>query len=549
MRVLLVNPAFPSSYWSAENALRFVRRRSLLPPLGLITVAALLPRDWDCRLVDLAVEPLLDEDILAANVVMLTGMLVQRESLHEILARCRRLGVRTVVGGPYATALPQDLRGADHVVVGEGEGLVPALAADLAAGRARRFYRETEKPDLTTAPIPRFDLLKVDAYHSMALQYSRGCPFTCEFCDIIVMYGRRPRTKTATQVMAELDAIRNTQFYGDVFFVDDNFIGNVQAVKEVLPHIAEWRRATGAPLDFYTEASINIANDPQLVDLMTDAGFTAVFIGIETPSQEALRETQKLQNLRGDLVEQIHGLLARGLDVWAGFILGFDKEGPDCFDNMIRFVQRAAIPYAMVGLLGALPNTPLYRRLEREGRLRPELPGDQFGLTNVVTKLPAADLVAGYLRVLETLYHPEAYFARCRENLRRWKPVPGAARPVTWRDLAAGLRAVWAQGITGSYRRAYWRFLLWVLRQQRSKIPRAVAQAACGHHYITYTQNEIIPSLIAKEASLRLGEDSVPAVRPRTPPPLPAVNSRPPRSRSSLGQLLLRPRPRLGRRN
>jgi radical SAM superfamily enzyme YgiQ (UPF0313 family) len=502
MRVLLVNPEFPESYWSGKYALRFARRRTLLPPLGLITVAALLPKAWACKLVDLNIEPLTDEDLAWADLVMLTGMLVQRPSLHQVLARCRRHGVRTVVGGPYATALPEELELADHVVVGEAEEIVPGLAADLAAGRAQPLYRETAKPEMALTPVPRYDLLKTGAYHQFSLQFSRGCPFNCEFCDIIVMYGRKPRTKTGAQVIAELEAIRSTGFIGDVFFVDDNFIGNKKAVKVILPEIAAWRRETGAPFEFYTEASMNIADDDALLDLMTRAGFSAVFIGIETPSPEALKETRKLQNLNRDMTSQVHRVLESGMDVWGGFILGFDNEGPDIFDRMIHFIQKAGIPYAMVGMLSALPHTPLFKRLQREGRLRPEVSGDQFGATNVVTKMPSAQMLAGYRRVLETLYHPEAYFQRCRQNLARWKPAPGSLRPVRWRDLASAWRAIRGQGITGPYRRAYWRFLRWALRHHPQKLGRAIAQAAAGHHYITYTRNVVVPALMETAPAL-----------------------------------------------
>ena len=501
MRVLLVNPLFPDSYWSGSHSLRFARRRCLLPPLGLITVAALLPKDWECKLVDLNVESLPDSEIRQADVVMLTGMLVQRTSLHEVLERSRRLGVRTVVGGPYATALPEDLEHADHVVIGESEEIVPELAADLERGCAKPVYRETDKPDMTATPVPRFDLLRPRAYHQMSLQYSRGCPFTCEFCDIIVMYGRRPRTKTAAQVIAELEGIAATGFSGDVFFVDDNFIGNKKAVKQMLPEVAAWRQESGSQLEFYTEASMNIADDDKLVDLMTKAGFTAVFIGIETPSPEALKETKKLQNLRRNLVDQVHGLLDKGLDVWAGFILGFDNDGPDIFDRMIGFIQKAAIPYAMVGMLGALPNTPLYRRLGKEGRLRDSFTGDQFGLTNVITKMSSSQMIRGYRKVLETVYHPEVYFQRCRENLARWKPVPGSARKLAWRDLGTAWRAVVGQGFSSSYRRAYWSFLRWVARHHPAKLGRAIAQAAAGHHYITYTQQVVVPTLVERAAA------------------------------------------------
>jgi radical SAM superfamily enzyme YgiQ (UPF0313 family) len=318
------------------------------------------------------------------------------------------------------------------------------------------------------------------------------------------MYGRRPRTKAPEQVVAELDAIHATGFAGDVFFVDDNFIGNKKDVRAMLPHVSAWRRRTRAPFDFYTEASMNLADDLDLVDQMTDAGFTSVFIGIETPSPEALAETRKIQNLKRDLADQVHSLLERGMDVWAGFILGFDSDGPDIFDRMIDFVRRAAIPYAMVGILGALPNTPLFARLKKEGRLRPEFKGDQFGLTNVITKIPAEQMVAGYRRVLENLYSPEEFFRRCRENLERWKPVAGSGRRPQLRDFRNALRAIRGQGLNSPYRRAYWRFLRWVVRHQPQKLARALAQAAAGHHYITYTRQVVVPSL--KQQALSLPE-------------------------------------------
>jgi radical SAM superfamily enzyme YgiQ (UPF0313 family) len=501
MNVLLVNPEFPDSFWSMKHSLRFSRARWAFPPLGLVTVAALLPQHWTFRLVDLNVETLRDDDLRWADVVMLTGMLVQRPSLHRTLARCREIGVRTVVGGPYATALPHDLADAGVVVVGELEEIASALAADLEAGRPHPVYREAGKPDLARSPLPRFDLLDPSAYYLMSLQFSRGCPFTCEFCDIIVLYGRRPRTKSAAQVIAELDAIAETGFVGPILFVDDNFIGNQKAVKAILPELGRWRRRQGPHFSFFTEASINLADDPELLELMTGAGFAGVFVGIETPSPEALRETRKLQNLRGDLVAQVHELQDHSLDVAGGFILGFDHDGPDIFDRMIRFVRESSIPTAMVGLLVALPNTPLYHRLERDRRLRPEIPGDQFGLTNVVTVLPAETLVAGYARVLRALFDPEPYFERARDNLRRLRP--SAPRPLAWRDLEAGARAIWAQGIVGRYRRDYWRFLGWTFRHHPRLLARALEMAAVGHHQITYAREVVIPRLDAEAEALR----------------------------------------------
>lgn len=498
MRALLVNPKYPDAYWSGRASLAFTRRRALLPPLGLLTVAALLPRWWSCRLVDMNVEPLTDADLRASDVVLATGMLVQRESLREVLGRCRALGVRTVVGGPCVTALPDEFPEAGHLVLGEAEEIVPFLATALADRTAGRVWREERKPDLALSPVPRYDLLTPRTYLQSALQFSRGCPFQCEFCDITRLYGRRTRVKTPSQVVAELEAIRATGFRGSVFFVDDNFIGNRAAVRGALATIAQWRRRTRAPLDFYTEASMNLAEDTPLVDAMVDAGFNAVFLGVETPNPDALREAGKTQNLTHDPLQRIRRLLAHGLDVWGGFILGFDSDGPDIFDRMIEFVRSAAIPYAMVGLLGAPPGTPLWNRLAREGRLRRDPGfefGDQFGLTNVVHRLPVTQLLDGYRRVMETLYSPAAYFDRCRGNLAAWVEKRASRRLISMADLRAAARAVIAQGLRATYRREYWRFLAWTVRNQPAKLARAITQAAVGHHYISYTRETVMPAL------------------------------------------------------
>ena len=497
MRALLVNPAFPETYWSLKHMLPLVRRKWLVAPLGLITVAALLPGSWDFELIDLEVEPLTDEALAGCDVVMLTGMLVQRTSLRAILRKCRALGVRTVVGGPYAAAMPDELEDADHLVLGEGEQVIPELGRDLAAGKARRIYRPERRPELSTSPIPRFDLLRKDVYLYLAVQASRGCPFRCEFCDIISLYGRRPRTKPPAQVLAELDAILATGFRGRVMFVDDNFIGDKKAALGLAEVLEDWRRHTRAPLDFFTEASINLADDPELVDAMVAAGFAVVFVGVETPVEESLAETRKTQNLGRDMVQQIRSLRARGLDVWGGFILGFDNDGPDVFDRMIDFVQRSGIAYATVGMLIALPGTPLYERLAREGRLRPNLEtGDMLSFSNVVTRLPKDTLLEGYIRVVETLYDPEIYFARCREHLEHWESNAAARlEPSGLSDLPVVWRSLWAQGLRGRYRTAYWRFLAWVAARHPRKLPMAIAQACAGHHFITYTRESVAPDL------------------------------------------------------
>jgi radical SAM superfamily enzyme YgiQ (UPF0313 family) len=402
------------------------------------------------------------------------------------------------------TALPESVPEADHLVLGEAEELIPQLAADLSVGRARRVYREERKPDPSLTPIPRFDLLRIEAYHYLAVQFARGCPFLCEFCDIITLYGRRPRPKSPDQLVAELDAIRNLGFDGRVMFVDDNFIGDPKAVARLLPEVAAWRRRTRSSIEFFTEASINLADDPALVRLMTDAGFAVVFVGLETPSEDALRETRKVQNLRGDVVEKVRSLRRQGLDVWGGFILGFDQDDHDIFDRMIDFVENAGVVYATVGLLMALPNTPLYQRLEREGRLRPEdATGDNLMFSNVVTKLPAEALLAGYIRVLETLYDPERYFQRCHEHLRHWRAAPGLVRSGAPSDLAVVWRSIRAQGLRGGYRRAYWRFLGSVAWKHPTKLSLAISQACAGHHFIRYTHETVVPALKSRLAELQ----------------------------------------------
>ncbi len=499
MRALLVNPESPVTYWSQNHALPFVRRKAILPPLGLVTVAALLPSDWDIRLIDMCIQPLRREDLDWSDIALVTGMLVQRESLLDVLAQCRRAGVCTVVGGPYATALPDELPNADHIVQGEAEGVMPELLADLEAKKAKRNYSSLGKPDMSLSPTPRYDLLSIGMYHQMALQFSRGCPYTCEFCDIIVMYGRKPRTKTSAQVLLELEAICKTGFCGDIFFVDDNFIGNKKAVKELLTSLARWKDDNGARVSFYTEATVNLANDEPLMKLMVRAGFHAVFMGIETPSVAALRETRKFQNLSDNPIEQIHKIFRSGLDVWGGFIVGFDSDDEGIFRKIVAFIRAAGISYAMVGLLVALPNTELHNRLVAEGRIRrgDQFSGNQFAMTNINTRMPTKALLNGYMSVLTQLYSPKSYFGRCKENIRV-QVLRRRARVLARREIFAALVSVIRQGILGSYRGPYWRFIIWTLMRHPRKLGTAISQAAVGHHFMTYTRNTVIPSLQAR---------------------------------------------------
>ncbi len=463
IKVLMVWPRFPASFWSLGEVMEIVPERSLVPPLGLITVAALCPRQWKIRLVDLAFEELSDADLLWANLVMVSAMEVQREGVRQTLERASKLNRRTMIGGPYASSEPQLLLPlADHVVVGEPDEIFQGIATDLEGGSARRLYRVTEKPDVTRTPVPRFDLLALNRYSLMSVQFSRGCPFTCEFCDIITLYGRRPRTKSPAQLIGELDALLQLGWRKEVFIVDDNFIGNHKAALELACELERWQRCNRYPFGFFTEASIDLASRPGLLDAMVKANFCRVFIGIESPSAESLKEAKKFQNLRRDPLESIRLIQQHGLWVSGGFIVGFDSDPPDIFDRQIDFVERAAIPWAMTGLLQAPPTTPLYDRMKREGRIVPESSEpSNFSSPNFRTVLPLPELLAGTKRMLLALYDPQRFYERVFDSLERLQLQPEQRTPALslLYLLRVMFKSLWRQGVLSGYRRAYWRFL------------------------------------------------------------------------------------------
>src|SRR6267142_3854422 len=397
MRVLLINPEFPDTYWSFRHALPFEGKRCAFPPLGLLTVSAMLPRTWERRLVDLNVRKLRSSDIKWADIVMATAMLVQKDSLKEVVRQCKALGKRVVVGGPYVSTTLEALPEADHIFIGEAETTVPQFLEDLERGTAKRSYAAAERPTLAVSPVADFHLANMKHYSAMSVQYSRGCPFNCEFCDIIEIYGRVPRTKSNSQMLNELDALRRVGWRGPVFIVDDNFIGNKKNVRKLLPELADWQERHGHPFELFTEASVNLADDDALLKDMQRAGFYRVFLGIETPDAASLKEAQKTQN-RGDLVESVKKIQSYGMEVMAGFIVGFDNDPEDIFERQINFIRESAIPLAMVGLLTALPDTQLWRRLAREGRLVGETSGgDNTNCSlNFVPKMDPARLIEGY---------------------------------------------------------------------------------------------------------------------------------------------------------
>ncbi|HTP24356.1 MAG TPA: B12-binding domain-containing radical SAM protein [Anaeromyxobacteraceae bacterium] len=498
MRALLVQARSAPTYWSYHYSLPFAGKTALLPPLGLATLAALLPKNWDLRIVDLHVEPLLNSELAWADVVLVSGMLAQSESIREVLRRARKLGKRTVVGGPAPTTAPESFPEADHVFRGEAEGgNLELLVAALTDGNreAPRILSPADRgrwPDLMGSPVPRFDLLDLSRYASLAIQTSRGCPFHCEFCDIVEIFGHVPRPKPAEQVLAELEVLWQLGARGALFFVDDNFIGNRQAVAKLLPRIAAWQEARGRPFDLYTEASLDLASEPEIVDAMVSAGFTEVFIGIETPSAIALESAGKRHNLRLDPAEAVARLTAAGLEVFAGFIVGFDSDSEEIFDSQIEFISRLAVPRAMVGLLTALPGTALWRRLEHEGRLRRISSGDQFERPNFETVMPERALLAGYRRVLETLYSSRAYYRRCEVLLRQAR-LPMSARRPGWAGPL--LRAIWEIGFIGPRRLLFWKLLGQGLLRGPKGFSKAVTLAILGEHHVRYTQEIAVPRI------------------------------------------------------
>lgn len=485
MKILLVNPEYPDTYWSFRHALPFEGKRSAFPPLGLLTVAALLPPSWEKRVVDLNVRSLKKSDIQWADMVFATAMIVQRESLESVVKRSKALGKTVVIGGPYVTTSAENLPDADHIFLGEAETTLPQFVEDLKRGEAKRMYQAAERPPLSLTPLPDFKLADLKRYSAMSIQYSRGCPFNCEFCDIIEIYGRVPRTKSNEQVIAELDALRGVGWRGTVFIVDDNFIGNKKNVRKLLPELAAWQERNGNPFEFLTEASVNLADDEALLDDMRRANFRRVFLGIETPVEESLKEAQKSQNTRGDLLESVKKIQSYGMEVMAGFIVGFDNDPEDIFERQIKFIRESAIPLAMVGLLTALPDTQLWRRLKKEGRLIAESSGENTNCElNFVPKMDPTRLIEGYQAIMQTIYRPSEYYQRALECLRRISgdgPAPNHYN--LFNGIASMTRIAVKLGVLDRERKEFWRFFRRVSSEHREKFAESMRLAAMGYHF------------------------------------------------------------------
>jgi radical SAM superfamily enzyme YgiQ (UPF0313 family) len=492
-KVLLVWPKFPPSFWGFEGALTMMPEAAMTPPLGLITVAALCPASWNLRLLDHAFDSIIDDDLRWADLVMVSAMQAQRVDALAILRRARMLGIRTFIGGPWASSEPDILRlEADHVMVGEAEEVFSGIAQGLQDGSAQSMYRVLDRPDISSSPIPRFDLLQRDKYNSMPVQFSRGCPFQCDFCDIITIYGRKPRTKSPAQLLAELDRLLELGWRGEVFVVDDNFIGNRKNALQLVKELATWGAACGRPFSFFTQASVDLADRPELMEAMVAANFIFVFLGIETPSADALKESKKVQNLRRDNLEQVRVIQENGLWVLAGFIVGFDSDDETIFHRQREFIERAAIPWAMVGMLQAPPTTPLYDRMKAEGRLLDDTePTSNFGAPNFRTSMPLPVLLHGFSSLLADLYEPSAYFERALRSLEVWKTKASQTVPDTavWGDLRLLASSMWTQGVRSDYRGAYWNFFWKVLRRYRNdpvKLGMGLGLLVAAHHFLNY---------------------------------------------------------------
>jgi radical SAM superfamily enzyme YgiQ (UPF0313 family) len=483
MRLLLIYPEFPDTFWSFKHALQFIRKRASLPPLGLLTVAAMLPAGWEQRLVDLNVCKLTEQDLQWADMAFVSAMVVQRDAARSVIGRCRAAGVTVVAGGPLFSGEYQQFEDVDHFVLNEAELTLPQFLSDLKQGSAKHVYTSTEFADTRQTPVPLWNLLDLKSYATMAIQFSRGCPYNCDFCNVTVMLGHRPRLKSTTQIIAELDALYQVGWRESVFFVDDNLIGNKRVLKEsLLPALIEWRKDK-AGMTFHTEASINLADDEELMQLMSRAGFDMVFIGIETSSEESLAECGKKHNKNRDLIEDVKRIQRHGIQVQGGFIIGFDSDTPSIFQRQIDFIQKSGIVTAMVGLLQAPIGTRLYQRLAGEGRLLGTFSGDNAdGMTNIIPKMNLEVLHKGYETVIRSLYTPANYYARVKTFLMEYKPSKISV-PLNFEHILAFFRAVLRLGIVGKARLEYWKFFFWALFRRPRQFPLAITFAVYGYHF------------------------------------------------------------------
>jgi len=488
MKILLVYPRYPETFWSFQHILKILGKKGTIPPLGLLTVASILPKKWEKKLIDMSVEELKDEDIAWADMVFLSAMIVQKEGVRQIIKQVKEIGRPIVAGGPlFTTGWEEFTKKVDHLVLGEAEETLPLFLKDLKIDKPKKVYNSKNFPDLKKKSVlPSYNLLKVSKYVSLAIQYSRGCPFNCDFCDIVRLNGRQPRYKTVGQIIKELEVLRKLGWRSGVFFVDDNFIGNRIAVKkEILPAIIKWQKKYRYPFGFITQASINLADEPELMDLMVKAGFTAVFVGIETPEVDSLKECHKFQNQNRDLVETVKKMQKAGLEVQGGFIVGFDHDKPTIFKRQVEFIQKSGIVTAMVGLLNALPKTRLYQRLQETGRLVKQTTGDNTAFDlNFKPKMNKKVLMDGYAQILENIYSPKQYYQRVITFLREFKPPFRNSLPkIRWLHIRALVASFWILGVKSKGRLYFWKLIFWSLFKKPKTFAHAIGFSITGLHF------------------------------------------------------------------
>jgi len=492
VKILLLWPKFPDTFWSFKHALPFINKKVASPPLGLLTVAALLPKIWEKRLIDLNIKKLNDEDIKWADCLFVSAMIIQKDSVKEIIKKAKKFGKKIVAGGPlFTTGYEEFLKDIDHFILGEAETILPLFLEDFKNGVLKKIYQSNESPDIRKTPIPLWELIDMGEYASMSIQYSRGCPFNCEFCDIVLLNGRVPRTKSKNQILNELNALYERDWRGSVFFVDDNFIGNkIKLKEEILPEIIKWMEEKNYPFIFNTQVSINLADDKELMELMVKSGFSSVFIGIESPNEESLKECGKFQNINRNLLESIRTIQNNGLQVQAGFIIGFDKDTTSIFKRMIFFIQSSGILIAMVGLLQAAPKTRLWERLKKEKRLIPESTeweGNNTDCTiNFMPKMRYQYLISGYKKVIDHIYSPKNYYQRLITFLEQYKPRKNYQ--IDFNQILAFLKSIWILGIKEKERLYYWKTFFWCLLKKPRLFPTMIEMAIKGFHLRKITE-------------------------------------------------------------
>lgn len=508
MKILFVYPQYPDTFWSFKHALRFVSKKAAYPPLGILTVAALLPGEWEKRVIDLNVTLLSDADIEWADYVFISAMVVQKSSTEAVITRCKRLGAKVVAGGPLFTAEPDEFPEVDYLVLNEAEITLPCFLSDLKQGNPGRLYTSEVHPDITQTPIPLWSLINMKNYASMCLQYSRGCPSDCEFCNIPFLNGHNPRTKNKEQLLAELESLFIAGWRGDLFIVDDNFIGNRRKLKEeTLPAIIDWMKNRNYPFNLFTEASINLVDDKDLMQLMVKAGFCRVFVGIETPNEASLLECDKKNNASRDLIAAVKEIQHNGMEVMGGFIVGFDNDPVSIFKAQIDFIQKSGVVTAMVGMLNAPRGTRLYQRLKEENRLLREFTGDNTDFSlNFIPKMDLRTLVNGYRNILNTIYSPEKYYERIGTLLKEYQPrTKGGISRIKWSLLQGFYNCVWHIGIRGKGRQYFWRLLVTTLFTRPASLPIFITLSIYGYHFSIVAGKYVdafIPSVQTQQTTL-----------------------------------------------